>query len=504
MNSPHDPAENRTNRQWDEAAIVSAYEDLLDEIGRLQDLARLSGCRRFFPEAEPLHLYWRLLQQTEEELLIQWKIYRERGLAALFDRQRGWLNQSLRADDGWFETWNVFCIRLRQRLSDPALKVHPDPWKAFILYTISHKDAITGLEGLDPTEATDPLLTMLFRLFAQLGKIDPYHQCLCFLNLLELGVGYRPALNPLGQTGTADLPNQRDFSTLRALLSQTVEKDRWNELPERLQAFWKNHSGGDCSLYPAFLVQRRSDGRPVLKGVWPERWIHFTDLVGIEFNQHRLQANIDRFLAGRPAHHVLLWGGRGTGKSSSVLALLDAYVEAGLRLVEIQQSDLDLIPALSRMLGRRRERFLLFCDDLSFDGAATEYRYLKSIMEGSVLTPATNLLFIATANRKDLVVRGAVDERDPEQKQLIDEKRAIDDRFGLKLFFEVPVFQQLEAILFHYADRTGVPYEREGLLREFRRFALRNQHDQPAGRTVHQFMLEWRETRERESKRKPG
>jgi uncharacterized protein len=479
------------NGQWDETAIVTAYEDLLDDIGNLLDQARLSGCRWYFSADEPLQLYWRLLQQTEGELLVQWKVYRERGLSALFERQRGWLNQTLRDDDGWFDTWNGLCISLWRCSAAVASRLDPDPWKAYILYRISSKDRILGLAEQDPSEKPDPLPNKMIGLLVRLGKTDPYHQCLRFLSLLELGAGYRPEINPLGRIQPSVEQRQRDFSTLRTLLSQIAAQNRWDELPERLQALWEYHSGGDFSLFPAFLLQRRSDGRPILKGVWPDRWIGFDDLVGIESNRRRLQHNIDRFLAGHPAHHVVLWGGRGTGKSSCVIALLDAYAEVGLRLIEIRQEDLDLIPALSQMLERCPERFLLFCDDLSFDDKTTEYRYLKSVMEGSILAPARNLLFIATANRKDLVFRGSVDERDPEQKQLIDEKRAIDDRFGLKLFFDIPVFKQLEKILVHYADRAGIPYETEVLLRDFRQFALRNQHDQPSGRTVHQFMQVW-------------
>ncbi|MBU3916531.1 ATP-binding protein, partial [bacterium] len=179
----------------------------------------------------------------------------------------------------------------------------------------------------------------------------------------------------------------------------------------------------------------------------------------------------------------------------SVLALLAEFVERGLRLIEIQQNYLHLIPELSNMLKDRPEKFLIYCDDLSFAKDSTDYKHLKTIMEGSVLNPAGNLLLIATANRKDLVFRGELDERMPEQRQLIDEKRAIDDRFGLKLFYEVPVFKQLQEIIFHYANQTGLKYNKEDLVTEFHQFAQRNNHDRPAGRTVQQFISEWAQNR---------
>ena len=148
------------------------------------------------------------------------------------------------------------------------------------------------------------------------------------------------------------------------------------------------------------------------------------------------------------------------------------------------------------VLVEKKEKFILFCDDLSFDKENADYKSLKSIMEGSVINPSKNMMFIATANRKDLVFRGELDERFPEQKQLIDEKRAINDRFGLKLFYEVPVFKDLQKILFGCAEKTGIPFDREGLLNQFRRFAQKNNHDQPSGRTIRQFINDWQTKQE--------
>jgi len=477
-------------RKWDEAAVLSAYESLMDEIGTLLDLIPLSGCRLFLPQAKPLQTYFHLLKQMEGELLVQWRIYQERGLEALLARQQVWLNQELRAPNGFFETWNRFCGYLWELMADPARMIGNDPWESYLGVTLTDQRGLVGFEGWYRSETADTVLQSLCRLFDRLRRNHPHHQCLCFLNLQELGAGYRPDIAVPGKV-TEDISGERPFAPLRSLMTTMMASTSWQQMSEVLRRFWQKNSGGNYSLYPAFIVQRDASGKPEMRGVYPERWIHFEDLVGLETNQRRLKDNIRRFLEGKPAAHMLLWGGRGTGKSSSVLALLDTFVESGLRLIEIQQQDLDLIPWLSEQLRPLKERFLLFCDDLSFGQEDVSYKHLKTILEGSVLKPADNLLFVATANRKDLVLRGGADERDPEQKQLIDEKRAVDDRFGLKLFFEVPVFQQLEQILVHYADRTGFAYEREALWLEFRRFALRNNHDQPAGRTVHQFISEW-------------
>jgi predicted AAA+ superfamily ATPase len=309
-----------------------------------------------------------------------------------------------------------------------------------------------------------------------------------------LGAGVRPEILPLEKvletSKLSGFPSviQREFADI-------IEKNHWRHVPRKLIHFWKSNSGGLFSLYSACIVRANSSGECSFRGVVPKNWPRFEDLIGLESNKRKLIKNTESFIHRGQAAHVLLWGGRGTGKSSSVLALLGEYIDQGLRLIEIRSDELFLIPELTRILDSRPEKFLLFCDDLSFGKDNPDYRYLKSIMEGSVFTPASNLLFIATTNRKDLVLRGKLDERQPEQKQLIDEKRAIDDRFGLKLFYEVPTFKQLLNILYFYADKTGLSYDRKELGEEFHRFARLNNHDQPSGRTARQFIREWKRER---------
>jgi hypothetical protein len=486
MNNQQKP--NGNSAKWDEAAIDHAYEDLLDIVGWILDQVVVSGSRTLFLSSPALSLFLEFIETIETELLIQWKIKRENGLEVLFSRQNEWLNKELRNDQGYFTSW----YELRQEVWDAVEHTNGltenDAWKRLLILVLTDSNRMKNCLG--PLSVEN--LNSVCRLFEQLITVSPHHLALSFLNLIEIGANCRPDLLPLGQL-VEQAKVKQEPGVLEAFFADSIGAGNWEKVPELLLKFWQENSGGIYSCFPAFTIEKQAGNQITLRGIMPEKWMDFDQLIGIDRNRDKLLENTGNFIENRFAHHVLLWGGRGTGKSSSVLALMKTFVTQGLRLIEIRQEDLELIPALSDKLRQKPEKFILFCDDLSFDQESTDYKHLKTILEGSIINPANNLLLIATANRKDLVFRGDLDERFPEQKQLIDEKRAIDDRFGLKLFYEVPVFKDLQKILFGSADKTGLPYAQEDLLRQFNRFAQLNNHDQPSGRTVYQFISEWRQ-----------
>lgn len=132
------------------------------------------------------------------------------------------------------------------------------------------------------------------------------------------------------------------------------------------------------------------------------------DLLGVERQLQQLQANTRQFVAGWPANHALLWGARGTGKSSMVRALLREYAEDGLRLVEIERDHLADLPQVLGLLADQPQRFILFCDDLSFDAGEADYRVLKSVFDGSLEQAPDNVLIYATSNRRHLLAESTV------------------------------------------------------------------------------------------------
>jgi predicted AAA+ superfamily ATPase len=218
------------------------------------------------------------------------------------------------------------------------------------------------------------------------------------------------------------------------------------------------------------------------------------DLVGIDRVIAKLIANTEQFVAGHPSNHVLLYGDRGTGKSSAVKGLLGRFADRGLRIVEVQKNDLIHLPRVLAGLHGAPQRFLLFCDDLSFDSDERLYRELKAALEGSLVAPPDNVRIIATSNRRHLLPEKVLDARGAhldESGELrlgetVDEKLALSDRFGLALGFFA--FDQMTylAIVEHHAMRAGVRSDPEQVREEALRWAL--DRSSRSGRTARQFV----------------
>ena len=170
--------------------------------------------------------------------------------------------------------------------------------------------------------------------------------------------------------------------------------------------------------------------------------IGFDELLGIDRQKAEFKANIEQFLRGAVANNILLWGSRGTGKSSLVKAALNNYHAEGLRVIEIDKDDLDDLPEVVDDLRELPQRFLIFCDDLSFDEGETAYKHLKSVLEGSIELPPENVLVCATSNRRHLISEQKTDNVGVEivagelhYGDVVEEKLSLADRFGLWLSF---------------------------------------------------------------------
>ena len=166
------------------------------------------------------------------------------------------------------------------------------------------------------------------------------------------------------------------------------------------------------------------------------------DLIGIDAQREQLARNTRQFVAGLPANHALLWGARGTGKSSLVRALLAEHAAAGLRLIEIERDHLADLPRVVEQLARLPQRFVLFCDDLSFEAGEGDYRVLKSVLDGSLERAPDNVLLYATSNRRHLMPEKQSDndnwqmvDGELHPNEAVEDKIALSDRFGLWLSF---------------------------------------------------------------------
>ena len=218
------------------------------------------------------------------------------------------------------------------------------------------------------------------------------------------------------------------------------------------------------------------------------------DLVGVSGAVDRLVANTEQFVAGLSSNHVLLHGERGTGKSSAVKGLLSRYGGRGLRVVEVHKEDLVHLPRVLSALRGAPHRFLVFCDDLSFDAGESRYRELKAALEGSLVAPPENVRIVATSNRRHLLPETMAENRavrvDEEGElrvgEALEEKLALSDRFGLVLGFygfDQPTYL---AIVDRYARKAGVRASREVLHAAALRWAL--DRSSRSGRTARQFV----------------
>jgi predicted AAA+ superfamily ATPase len=187
--------------------------------------------------------------------------------------------------------------------------------------------------------------------------------------------------------------------------------------------------------------------------------LQLSDLVGVDAQCAQLARNTRQFVSGLPANHALLWGARGTGKSSLVRALLAEHADAGLRLIEIERDHLADLPKVVEALAGLAQRFVLFCDDLSFESGEGDYRVLKSVLDGSLERAPDNVLLYATSNRRHLVPEK---ESDNEHWQMVDgelhpneaveDKIALSDRFGLWISFYPFTQEHFLAVVRHWIE----------------------------------------------------
>ncbi|MBS4097123.1 MAG: ATP-binding protein, partial [Sulfuricella sp.] len=187
---------------------------------------------------------------------------------------------------------------------------------------------------------------------------------------------------------------------------------------------------------------RRRNGRGELLAVRHPHRIDLKDLHGVDDQKKRIDRNTRQFVAGKSANNVLLTGARGTGKSSLVKAVLNRYAAKSLRLIEIDKQDLLDLPEIVELIEGRPERFILFCDDLSFDAGEPGYQALKAALDGSIAAPSENLLIYATSNRRHLMPEYLAENLDARNVdgevhpgEAVEEKVSLSDRFGLWLSF---------------------------------------------------------------------
>ncbi len=243
---------------------------------------------------------------------------------------------------------------------------------------------------------------------------------------------------------------------------------------------------------------RRAQGRGWLEGVTRPHRLRLRDLRCIDRQKALLERNIRQFVRGVPANNVLLWGSRGTGKSSLIKALLNEYAPQGLRLIEVDKHELIDLPEIVRALEGRSERFLIFCDDLSFEAEDSSYKALKATLDGSIAAPPDNVLLCATSNRRHLLPEYMRDnqasqvtaEGELHHGEAVEEKISLSERFGLWLSFHPFKQDEYLEVVAYWLDQLGHAGGLDEAARaEALRYALTR--GSRSGRVAWQFARDW-------------
>ena len=267
-------------------------------------------------------------------------------------------------------------------------------------------------------------------------------------------------------------------------LAEAIASTDAGEMAETLERRYRAQGDGPLARHLAFRWHRSA-----LRGIARPSLPPLERLIGLDTQLERLEANTRAFLAGTPAHHALLYGPRGSGKSTAVRGLLAEHQGAGLRLVEVPVEDLSDLPEVLEALRGRPHRYILFVDDLSFEAGDATYHPLKTLLEGSLTEPPSNALLYATSNRRHLVRESFGDRPDPldDDVHVWDthhERLALADRFGLPITFPDATQRRFLEIVRGLMGEDGV--ELADLERHAIRFA--EWGNGYSGRTAEQFV----------------
>ena len=278
--------------------------------------------------------------------------------------------------------------------------------------------------------------------------------------------------------------NQELFEVSNTLQNNLTDCKNVEEFYNVLNTFFSIYGVGKYGLNKAFRYENEQICPIIHIGNG-----RLDQLIGYKTQKQQLKQNTEAFLAGKKANNVLLYGDSGTGKSSSIKALLNEYYKDGLRMIEVYKHQFKYLPRIIQELQSRNYKFILFMDDLSFEEFEIEYKYLKAVIEGGLEKKPDNILIYATSNRRHLVKQTWSDRQDQDEINVNDakqEKTSLSSRFGVKILYTHPNRQNYLDIVDGLAKQYDLKINQEELHQKALTWEIR--HGGFSGRTAKQFI----------------
>ena len=306
--------------------------------------------------------------------------------------------------------------------------------------------------------------------------------------MLQAGV-FEEFLHYALTESTGKLFNRRIRDRICELSDQLANAETLEVFTEYMVSFYKEFGVGKLGLHKAFRVAHVGDDVQI-EPITNIAHVKLEDLVGYELQKKKLIDNTEAFVEGRSANNCLLFGDAGTGKSSSIKAILNRYYDRGLRIIEVYKHQFQDLNEVIAQIKNRNYKFIIYMDDLSFEEFEIEYKYLKAVIEGGLEKKPDNILIYATSNRRHLIKESFRDNEelhgDLHSNDTIQEKLSLVSRFGVTIYFGSPDKKEFQQIVRTLAERNGIDMPEDQLLLEANKWEL--SHGGLSGRTAQQFV----------------
>ncbi|MBQ6230785.1 MAG: ATP-binding protein [Eubacterium sp.] len=285
--------------------------------------------------------------------------------------------------------------------------------------------------------------------------------------------------------------NRNVSKYVRRISDGIAEAKDENDIFDLITEFYRKHGVGMFGLNKAFRVSRNDEGGLEFTAIKNSEEASLDKLVGYDIQKKKLRDNTEAFVNGRKANNCLLYGDRGTGKSTSIKAIINEYYDSGLRMIEIFKHQLNDIAAVISEVKNRNYKFIIYMDDLSFEDFETEYKYLKAVIEGGLEEKPDNVLIYATSNRRHLIRETWNDQNDYDMDKhhsdTMQEKMSLVDRFGVTINYSKPNQKEYFEIVKTLAARCPeLTIDEKELLAEANKWEM--MHGGLSGRTAKQFI----------------